>query len=70
MKLLVSVPFWVSYPELIKLADGVPVFVETEEANSFKYTIEALNKVISMKTKAIILNSPNNPTGTVYSKKN
>ena len=67
-EVLVSVPFWVSYPELIKLADGVPIFVETKETNSFKYTIEALNKLLSTKTKVIILNSPNNPTGTVYSK--
>jgi aspartate aminotransferase len=67
-EVIVSVPFWVSYPELIKLADGVPVFVQTKESNSFKYTLEALNKAISKKTKAIILNSPNNPTGTVYSK--
>lgn len=67
-EVIVSVPFWVSYPELIKLADGVPVFVETKEDNSFKYTIEALNKALSEKTKAIILNSPNNPTGTVYLK--
>lgn len=67
-EVIVSVPFWVSYPELIMLADGVPVFVETKEANNFKYTLEALNKALTTKTKAIILNSPNNPTGTVYSK--
>ena len=67
-EVIISVPFWVSYPELIKLADGIPVFVQTEEANSFKYTVEALNKALTVKTKAIILNSPNNPTGTVYSK--
>ena len=67
-EVIVSVPFWVSYPELIKLADGVPIFVETKEENNFKYTIEALNKALSEKTKAIILNSPNNPTGTVYLK--
>ena len=67
-EVIVSVPFWVSYPELIMLADGVPVFVETKEANNFKYTLEALNKALTTKTKAIILNSPNNPTGTVYTK--
>jgi aspartate aminotransferase len=67
-EVIVSVPFWVSYPELIMLADGVPVFVETKETNNFKYTLEALNKALTNKTKAIILNSPNNPTGTVYSK--
>lgn len=67
-EVIVSVPFWVSYPELIKLADGIPVFVGTKESNGFKYTVEALNSVLTKKTKAIILNSPNNPTGTVYSK--
>jgi aspartate aminotransferase len=66
-EVIIPVPYWVSYPELVKLADGVPVFVETNEENGFKYTIEALKKVISSKSKAIIINSPNNPTGTVYS---
>jgi len=68
-EVIVPVPYWVSYPELIKLADGVPVYAKTKEDNNFKYTLEELNKVVSDKTKAIILNSPNNPTGTVYSEK-
>lgn len=67
-EVIIPVPYWVSYPELIQLADGVPVMVETKENNSFKYTIESLKQAISNKTKAILLNSPNNPTGTVYSK--
>lgn len=67
-EVIVPIPYWVSYPELIKLADGVPVFVETSEENSFKYTIEALRKAITEKTKMILLNSPNNPTGNVYNK--
>ncbi|WP_411682952.1 pyridoxal phosphate-dependent aminotransferase [Clostridium thailandense] len=65
-EVIVPIPYWVSYPELIKLADGVPVFVETNEENSFKYTIEALRNAMTEKTKMILLNSPNNPTGTVY----
>jgi len=68
-EVIVQVPYWVSYPELIKLADGVPVFAPTKEENSFKYTIEELNKIVTDKTKAILLNSPNNPTGTVYTEK-
>jgi len=68
-EVIVQVPYWVSYPELIKLADGVPVFAETKEENSFKYTIEELNKIVTDKTKAILINSPNNPTGTVYTEK-
>ena len=67
-EVLIGVPYWVSYPELVKLADGEPIYVETKESNEFKLTIESLNRALTLKTKAIILNSPNNPTGTVYSK--
>ncbi|MFT5871625.1 MAG: aspartate aminotransferase [Clostridium sp.] len=67
-QVLIAVPYWVSYPELIKLADGEPVYVETEEINAFKLTIESLNGALTSKSKAIVVNSPNNPTGTVYSK--
>ena len=66
-EVIVPIPYWVSYPELIKLADGVPVFVEGKEENDYKYTLESLKKVVNGNTKAIIINSPNNPTGTVYS---
>lgn len=67
-EVIIPIPYWVSYPELVKLADGTPVFVETKEENHFKYTIENLESIVSKKTKAIIVNSPNNPTGTVYSR--
>ena len=67
-EVLIPVPYWVSYPELVKLADGVPVFVETSEENNYKYTIKDLEKSVSDKTKAILINSPNNPTGTIYHK--
>lgn len=67
-EVIIPVPYWVSYPELVKLADGVPVFVETKEENGFKYTIENLEKAVTAKTKMILVNSPNNPTGTVYNK--
>lgn len=67
-EVILPVPYWVSYPELIKLADGVPVYVETGEGCNYKYTIEMLEKVVTGKTKAILLNSPNNPTGTIYNK--
>ena len=67
-EVLVAEPYWVSYPELIRLADGIPVIVETKPEDNYKYTLESLNKSISKKTKAIIINSPNNPTGTIYSK--
>lgn len=67
-EVIVGIPYWVSYPELIQLADGVPVFAQSEESNSFKLTVEELEKVVTENTKAIIINSPNNPTGTVYTK--
>lgn len=67
-EVIIPIPYWVSYPELVKLADGVPVFVETSEANNFKYDIKDLEKAITDKTKIILVNSPNNPTGTVYTK--
>lgn len=59
-------PYWVSYPEIVKLAGGTPVEVEALEEDSFIPRPEALNKAITQRTKAIILNSPNNPTGAVY----
>nr|WP_132244732.1 pyridoxal phosphate-dependent aminotransferase [Marinisporobacter balticus] len=65
-EVIISVPYWVSYTELVKLADAQPVLVETSEESGFKYTKESLQRVINQNTKAIILNSPNNPTGTVY----
>lgn len=67
-EVIISSPYWVTYPELVKLSDGVPVIITTEEKNSFKFTVNDLEKAVTAKTKAIILNSPNNPTGTVYSK--
>ena len=65
-EVLIPIPYWVSYPELVKLADGVPVFVETKKENNYKYTDEDLEKAVTDKTKAILINSPNNPTGTIY----
>lgn len=67
-EVIIPVPYWVSYPELVKLADGVPVFVNTLKENDHKYTIDDLKQVVTNKTKAILINSPNNPTGSVYSR--
>src|SRR5580658_2542374 len=68
-EVLIPSPYWVSYPEQIKLAGGVPVFVECSEADEFKLTPEALKAKITPKTKALILNSPSNPTGAVVGRK-
>lgn len=67
-EVIFAVPYWVSYPELVTLADGVPVYIETKEENEFKFNVEDLNRVLTEKTKAIILNSPSNPTGAIYTK--
>lgn len=67
-EVIIPIPYWVSYPELVKLADGVPVFVNNLKENDYKYRIADLRKVVTNKTKAILLNSPNNPTGSIYSK--
>lgn len=67
-EVIIPEPYWVSYPEQVKLADGTPVFVEGLESNDFKITPEQLSSVITEKTKAVIINSPSNPTGMVYSK--
>lgn len=59
-------PYWVSYSEMIKMADGVPVIINTKEEDNFKFTPEELKEAITDKTKALVLNSPSNPTGMVY----
>lgn len=65
-EVIIPVPYWVSYPEQVKLADGIPVYVETTEATTFKLTPESLEAAITDRTKAVILNSPSNPTGMIY----
>lgn len=61
-------PYWLSYPEMIKLAGAKPVIIETSLENNFKVTPKELKRAISKKTKVFILNSPSNPTGMVYKK--
>ena len=68
-EVIIAVPYWVSYPQMVKISGGTPVFIHTKEENDFKFTISDLNKVLNDKTKAIILNSPSNPTGSIYTEK-
>ena len=68
-EVLIPSPYWVSYPDQVLLNDAVPVFVETREADSFMVRPEALEERITKKTKALILNSPSNPTGMIYDRK-
>ena len=65
-EVIIPAPFWVSYPEMVKIADGVPVVLMTKEENGFKTTAKELEAAITPKTRAIVLNSPSNPTGMVY----
>lgn len=68
-EVLIPAPYWVSYPEMVKMAQGIPVTVQTSFADQFKLTAEQLRKQITPKTKALILCSPSNPTGTCYTLK-
>jgi len=67
-EVVIPAPFWLSYPEIVKLAGGVPVIVETTQEENYKITPEKLAAACNEKTKAFILNSPNNPTGMIYTK--
>nr|WP_251009667.1 pyridoxal phosphate-dependent aminotransferase [Bacillus sp. ISL-39] len=66
-EVIIPIPYWVSYPEQVKLAGGNPVYVEGLEQNNFKITPDQLKEKVTEKTKAVIINSPSNPTGMVYS---
>ena len=67
-EVIIPSPYWLTYPELVKLAGGKCVFVKTKKENGYKITVEELKNAITNKTSLLILNSPNNPTGAVYSK--
>jgi aspartate aminotransferase len=68
-EVIIPAPYWVSYPPMVVLAGGSPVIVETTERNEFKITPEELKKAMTSNTKALILNSPSNPTGSAYTRK-
>ncbi|MBW4517137.1 MAG: pyridoxal phosphate-dependent aminotransferase [Timaviella obliquedivisa GSE-PSE-MK23-08B] len=65
-EVIIPAPFWVSYPEMVKLAEGTPVIVQTSTESGFRITPDQLRQAITPKTKFLILNSPSNPTGMVY----
>lgn len=66
-EVIIPAPYWVSYPEMVKLAGGTPVYVKATDAADFKVTVQQLESVCTPKTKLLILTSPSNPTGAVYS---
>src|SRR4030043_820807 len=68
-EVIVPAPYWVSYPPMVALANATPIIAETTEKNEFKITPGELKKALTPKTKALILNSPSNPTGSAYTRK-
>ncbi|MFL9866076.1 aminotransferase class I/II-fold pyridoxal phosphate-dependent enzyme [Paraburkholderia fungorum] len=66
-EVIVPAPYWVSYPDMVALNDGVPVIVRTSREQDYKLTADALDRAITRRTRWIVLNSPNNPTGASYS---
>ena len=67
-EVIVPGPYWVSYPEIVRMAGGVPVIVEGTEANNFKPTIDDFRAAVTDKTRAVVINSPNNPNGFVFTR--
>ena len=67
-EVLITAPYWVSYPSMVLLAGGKPVIIETTQENGFKMKPEQIKEKITDKTRAIVINSPSNPTGTAYTK--
>lgn len=67
-EVIVPIPYWVSYPEQVKLAGGVPVYIEGTAEQNYKITADQLRSAITDKTKAVIVNSPSNPSGMIYSR--
>lgn len=65
-EVLIPLPYWVSYPEMVNLCEGIPRFIKTTAENNFKISAADLSKHVSAKTKVLILNSPSNPCGCVY----
>jgi aspartate aminotransferase len=68
-EVIIPAPYWVSYPDIVMLADATPVFIEGGISQSFKITAEQLQQAITDKTRLVIINSPSNPSGKAYSKK-
>ncbi len=65
-EVLIPIPYWVSYRDQVIMAEGVPVFIDTDEKSGFQFSIDDVKKSLTSKTKLILLNTPNNPTGVIY----
>ena len=66
-EVIIPAPYWVTYPEQVKYSEGIPVIINTDEHNNFKITAEQLKAAITPKTKMLVLTTPSNPTGSIYS---
>ncbi|MBQ2801801.1 MAG: pyridoxal phosphate-dependent aminotransferase [Lachnospiraceae bacterium] len=67
-EVIIPAPYWLSYPEIVKLADGVPVFIRGEKKDGYKVSAEQIKAAITSNTKALVLNTPSNPTGMIYTR--
>ncbi len=67
-EVIIPIPYWVTYPEQVKYSGGIPVFIHSDDTNNFKITAKQLKDAITEKTKVLILNTPSNPSGAIYSK--
>jgi aspartate aminotransferase len=67
-EVIIPAPYWLSYPEIVKLADGIPVYIKASKEQDYKITAEQVLAACTNKTKALILNSPSNPTGVIYTR--
>lgn len=67
-EVIIPAPYWVTYPEQVKYSDGIPVIIETDDSSDFKITADQLKNAITDRTKILLLNTPSNPTGAVYTK--
>jgi aspartate aminotransferase len=67
-EVIIPAPYWVTYPEQVKYSGGIPVVIETDDSNQFKITPEQLKAAITPKTKILMINTPSNPTGAIYSR--
>jgi len=65
-EVVIPAPYWVSYPDMVRIAEGTPIIVETEQSNRFKMTAAQLEAAITPSTKLVVLNSPSNPSGVAY----
>lgn len=67
-EVIIPAPYWLSYPEMVKLSDGIPVFIRGTKEQGYKVTAQQIEEAVTDKTKALILNTPSNPTGAIYTR--